>query len=348
MANPVLVEVMRGPLVESRHRGAWAVADRRGRLVGKAGDAGRPVFPRSAIKALQALAAVESGAADAFGLTEEEIALACASHNGEPRQVAAARSMLARIGLTETALECGAQPPRRAADQGVLAMSGEEAGAIHNNCSGKHAAMLALERHLGVPPAGYVRPDHPVQMAVRAVLDDLTSATKTAAQPAKSASPCAIDGCSVPTWAFPLDGLARAFARFATGEGLSPARAAACARIRRAVAAHPFMVAGTGRFCTEAMTATGPAAFVKTGAEGVACAGFPEHGLGFALKIDDGAGRAAEAVMATAILALCELEGEARATLERLANPPLTNWAGLEVGAIRLTEEAAAELRALG
>ncbi len=330
MENPVLVELVRGPMVESRHRGAVAIADAAGRIRLCLGDIARPVYPRSAVKALQALATVESGAADAIGLSDADIALACASHNGEPRHVETARAMLAKAGFGEAALACGPQPPRREADLQALRAAGGKPGRIYNNCSGKHAAMLAFCRHLGAEAKGYSSAGHPVQLEIRRVMGEMTGSDLTAA-------PCGTDGCSVPSWAMPLSALATGFARFATGDGLAPARAAACARLRDAVAAHPFLVAGTGRFCTEVMEATGPAAFVKTGAEGVFCGAFPDRGLGVALKIDDGAGRAAEVVMANIVLALCSLSGRHRAALERLAAPALTNWAGHEVGAVRPT-----------
>jgi L-asparaginase II len=340
MENPVLVELVRGPMVESRHRGAVAIVDAAGQTSLCLGDIARPVYPRSAVKALQALATVESGAADAFGLSEADLALACASHNGEPRHVETARAMLAKAGFGEAALGCGPQPPRREADLLALRVTGGKAGRIHNNCSGKHAAMLAFCRHLGAEAKGYSLAGHPVQLEIRRVVGEMTGTDLTAA-------PCGIDGCSVPSWAMPLSALARGFVRFATGEGLAPDRAESCARLRSAVAAHPFLVAGTGRFCTRVMEATGPAAFVKIGAEGVFCAAFPDRGVGVALKIDDGAGRAAEAVMANIVLALCGLRERHRAALERLAAPALTNWAGQEVGAVRPTVALVEALEAL-
>lgn len=338
--NPCVVEVVRGPRVESWHRGALAVSDGGGVLHLALGDVERAVYPRSAVKALQALALVESGAADALALSDDEVALACASHNGEPRHVEAVRAMLAKPGLDESALECGPHPPRRAADLAELHLAGALPGSVHNNCSGKHAGMLATACHMGAPFAGYSRVGHPVQQAVRRAIAEICEAPL-------DQDACAIDGCSVPTWALALRALARGFARFASGEGLPPDRARACARIRRAVADHPFMVAGTGRFCTALMEAAGPAAFVKSGAEGVFCAAFPERGLGVALKIDDGAGRAAEVLIAELVLALCQLKGSARQTIQRLARPILTNWAGIEVGEVRVAGEASSAIARL-
>ncbi len=327
MVNPVLVEVSRGGRVESAHRGAIVIAGPGDTTVWSLGDGDRPVFPRSAIKALQALPLIESGAADRFGFTPAELALACASHNGEPGHVATARAMLGKLGLDETALACG--PHRSILEAEAVAMieRGDSLGPGHNNCSGKHAGMLALARALDAPTAGYERPNHPVQAAVRAVLADMTGVAVDAAE-------AGIDGCSVPTYPIPLTALARAFQRFATGEALPDKRAEACRRLRAACAAHPDMVAGRDRFCTDVMRRFGARVFVKTGAEGVFCAGFPEQGLGVALKIDDGATRASEAAMAALIARVLALGGEDASFLARWRDRPILNWTGTETGRI--------------
>ena len=224
VANPVLVEVTRGSLVESSHRGAVAVADADGKVVLAIGDVTRPVFPRSAIKAFQALPLVEQGVADRYGFGDEELALACASHSGEPAHVAGVERMLAAAGLDLSALRCGAHWPMSQPAAYALAKTGT-ASALHNNCSGKHAGFLCLACANGLDHADYWRPEHPVQREVRAVIEDFTGAVL-------SQDRCAIDGCSVPTWAIALDNLARGFAKFGAGQGLAPARAAA-ARLRR-------------------------------------------------------------------------------------------------------------------
>jgi L-asparaginase II len=329
MTDPVLVEVLRGPLVESRHRGAVAVVDTDGATVFALGDVDVPVFPRSAIKALQALLFVESGAADRFGFGDEELALACSSHSGEEGHVAVVTRMLGLAGLDASALACGAHWPSNQAAAFALAKTGM-ASALHNNCSGKHAGFLCDACAMGVEPAGYWRPDHPVQQAVRSVLEDMTEATLGPEQ-------CAIDGCSVPTWAVPLRQLAHAFARFGTGHKLPRARADAATRLRAACAQKPWHVAGTGRFCTEIMKLFGARVFVKTGAEGMFCGALPEQGLGIAVKCDDGAGRAAEVVMAAIISRFLPLGDGERAALARFVRPTLRNWNGLEVGALRVT-----------
>jgi L-asparaginase II len=330
MTNPILVEVTRGPLVESGHRGAVAVADAEGRNVLAVGDVGAPIFPRSAIKALQAIPLVESGAAERYDFGDEELALACASHSGEPAHVAGVERMLAKAGLTPSALRCGAHWPIAQSAAYALARTGT-ASALHNNCSGKHAGFLCLACAMGVERDEYFRPEHPVQRQVRAVLEDFTGTVL-------GQELCAIDGCSVPTWAMPLQNLAHGFAKFGTGYGLSPARAAAAARLRQACATKPWFVAGTGRFCTEIMQLFGERVFVKTGAEGVYCGALPQQGIGIAVKCDDGASRAAQAIMAAVIARLLPLDGAERAALAAFMQPVLRNWNGFEVGAIRVTK----------
>jgi L-asparaginase II len=330
MANPVLVEVLRGALVESVHRGAVAVVDADGATVLALGDVAQAVFPRSAVKALQALPLVETGAAERYALGDEELAIACGSHGGEPAHVAVVERMLARVGLDAAALECGAHWPSHHPSGHALARAGQAASALHNNCSGKHAGFLCASRHLGLDHRGYVAPAHPVQRAVRAAIEDLAGA-------GLAHDSCGIDGCSIPTWAVPLTNLARAFARFGSGRGLAPARAKAAARLRAACARRPFYVAGTGRFATVAMERLRERVFVKAGAEGVYCGALPDQGLGIAIKCDDGAGRAAEAVMAALIIRLMRLDPDERAVLDVFAWPTLRNWNRVEVGRLRPT-----------
>lgn len=327
-SQPVLAEVTRGGRVESRHRGAAVVVDARGKRALALGDVEAATFPRSAVKALQALPLVESGAADRFGLDAAELALACSSHSGEPIHAAAAASMLAKAGRDAGCLECGAHWPLGEAPARQLAREGKTPSALHNNCSGKHAGFVCLACALGEDPNGYVGIDHRVQREVRRSLEEMTGATIDPTQ-------AGVDGCSIPTYASPLDKVAQAFAKFGTGEGLSRTRAQAAERLRKACARHPQMVAGTGRFDTVAMGALGERAFVKTGAEGVHCAAFPELGLGVAIKCEDGAGRAADAIMAGVILRFLPLSDEERAAIEGLARKRLTNWNGIEVGEMR-------------
>ena len=330
MRNPELVEVLRGTLTESRHRGAVAVLDADGAQVLALGDVAAPVYPRSAVKPLQALPLIESGAAERYGFGDEELALACASHGGEPAHVAVAGRMLARARHEEAALECGAHWPSHQPSAQALARAGGAATALHNNCSGKHAGFICAACASGIDHRGYVAVDHPVQRAVRAVLEDLSGI-------ALSEQHYGIDGCSIPTWGMPLTALARAFARFGSGQGLGAERAGAAARLRAACAAQPFFVAGSGRFCTEVMQLLGSRALVKTGAEGVFCAALPEQGLGIALKCEDGAGRAAEVMMAALLARFLPLSDDERAALDRFLHPVLRNWNGIAVGSLRPT-----------
>ena len=319
MSNPVIVEVTRGGIVESRHTGAYAVVDGAGHLVASAGRIDCAVFPRSAIKAFQCLPVVESGAADRFSFTDEELALACASHSGEPEHLRVARLMLTKAGNAEADYECGAHWPTETQALHALVRSGNGPGPLHNNCSGKHAGMLALSHQLGADHHGYTTIDHPVQRAIARTMGELCDIDL-------GQQPWGIDGCSVPTWAIPLRNMALGFARFAR-------RGPAADRIITAVRAHPFMVAGTGRFCTSLMTAV-PRAFVKTGAEGVACACVPHAGLGIAFKCDDGAGRAAEAALAAILASLNVWTAEETAKFRTFAHVHLTNWRKFHVGDI--------------
>jgi len=329
MDDDVLVEVTRGDRIESSHRGAVAVIDADGAIVFETGNIDIPVFPRSAVKAIQALPLLETGAADQVGLTDAELALACASHSGEPDHATAAASMLRKAGRDSSCLECGSHWPLGVDAAHALAASGERPSALHNNCSGKHAGFICTACVIGVDPEGYVGPNHPVMRAVTAALAEVTGTVLDSADHAT-------DGCSIPAYAIPLRSLALGFARFGTGHGFGPARATAAQRIRAAVAAHPFMVAGTGRFDTELMTAFGARAFVKTGAEGVYCAALPDLGLGLAIKCDDGAGRAAQVVTATLLRHFLRPEDEpAASVLDQLARPELRNWNGIRVGEIR-------------
>jgi L-asparaginase II len=328
MANPVVVEATRGALVESAHRGAGAVVDADDRVLMSFGDAERPVYPRSAVKAFQALPLVASGAADRVGLSDKEIALACASHSGSEDHVASARAMLAKAGHDERALECGAHWPLGEDEARALARSGWAPTALHNNCSGKHAGFVCLSCAMGVDPKGYIAPDHAVQREVAASIEEATGARL-------SEEARGVDGCAIPTYAVPLVALARGFARLGTGQGLSPERSKAAARIRAAIAAHPVTVAGKGRFDTEVMSLLGPRVFTKSGAEGIFCAALPEAGLGFAVKADDGAGRAAQVMMAALIRRFGGFDEETNAGLTPFVAPQLFNWNGAQVGRLR-------------
>jgi L-asparaginase II len=325
VSGPVLVEVTRGPVVESSHEGAAAVVRPDGVVVGAWGDIDRPILPRSANKPIQAMAFVESGAVERFGLGNEHIALACASHSGEQRHVETVRSWLQRVGLSEGDLECGTHPPRLQATIEELARTGRTATAAFNNCSGKHSGFLTTAVHYGEPTLGYIKYDHPVQRRLRRVMSDLCGLDA-------DAFPYGTDGCGIPTLATPIKALARAMANMAEPSRLANEHAEAASRIRTAMNAEPFMMAGTGRFCTRINEALPGVAQVKTGAEGVFCGMLPTLGLGIAIKIWDGAARAAEVAMATLLNHLGVLPAEQR---DLLLHPPVRNVVGLLVGEMR-------------
>jgi L-asparaginase II len=336
-ANPVLVEVKRGGINESMHRGAVAVVDADGHLHSALGDVQRPIFPRSAVKILQALPLVESGAAEQWQLSDAELALACASHGGEPVHAATAAAMLAKAGVDVQALECGAHWPYLDTATRVMAAQHESPSALNNNCSGKHAGFVCLgcwmakEGDRSAFLRGYIKPDHPVMREVSAALQATTGYDL-------AHTAVGTDGCSIPTYAIPLQHLAHAFARVGTGVGLSAGHARAAKRLRQAVAREPFMVAGTGRFDTRVMQHFGERVFCKVGAEGVYCASLPELGLGVAIKMDDGNNaRACEVVMAGVIEKLLPLlEADAR-FIAGFTAARLHNWNGIQVGELRST-----------
>ena len=323
MPNPILVELTRGPLVESVHTGALAIARSNGELLVSIGDVRRPVFPRSAVKAFQCLPLIESGAADRFEFGNREIAIACASHSGTEAHAKLSASMLASANLDHTALGCGAHEPMYELYARELAAKGEAPSALHNNCSGKHAGMCACAVHHKEDPAGYWLPDHPVQQRIATVLREFTGEEL-------GADVRGIDGCSAPNWAIPVASLATAFAAFVTAEGPGKAHRTASQRIMKAVWAAPDMVAGPGRLDTRVMSEVPGRVFMKTGAEGVYCGAFPDLGLGFAVKIDDGTKRASEAIT------VALLERLVPAT-KGLVDPIMKNWVGTEVGQTRVS-----------
>ena len=322
MAAAAMVELWRGGRCESVHAGHAVICDPQGGVVAAWGDPEAVIFPRSSCKMVQALPLVESGAG--ANLTSAQLALACASHQGAALHVDAVARWLADIGLGERDLRCGAHEPADRDERDRLIRAQESPCQLHNNCSGKHAGFLMLNRHLKRGPE-YVEADHPVQRAVRAAFEEVT----------QERSPgYGIDGCSAPNFATSLAGLARAMAAFAAaGEG--DARGRAMRRLTEAMMAHPDMVAGEGRACTILMRAMAGRAAVKTGAEGVFVAILPGRRLGVALKIADGAGRAAEAAVAALLVRLGVLDAGDPAAL-RYLGAPIRNWRGIETGEMRL------------
>lgn len=323
--SPVVIEVTRGPVVESRHEGIAAVVKADGSVIDAWGDIEAAILPRSANKPIQAMAFVESGAVERFGLGDEHIALSCASHSGETRHVETVRAWLAKLGLSEADLECGTHAPRLQSSIEALARANMLPTAAFNNCSGKHSGFLSTAVHYGEPTRGYIKYDHPVQRRLRETMSALCGLDA-------DAFPHGTDGCGIPTLATPLKSLAQAMAAMADPSGLSSKRADAANRIRKAMNAEPFMVAGSGRFCTRINEAAPGVIQVKTGAEGVFCGMLPTLGLGVALKVWDGAGRAAEVAMAALLDHLGVLPAAQR---DEVLHPPIRNVVGLLVGEMR-------------
>jgi L-asparaginase II len=327
-ANPILAEAIRGNWVENRHRGAYVVIDADGAIIASGGDIERPIFPRSAIKSMQALPIFARQAEGKFHHTEEELALACASHHGEDVHVATASGLLTRIGLSAADLECGAHAPTNAAAREALRAAGAEPSPLHNNCSGKHSGMLSVAVAMGVPTAGYVGREHDVQKVVRAAVEAVIGESLTEGK-------CGTDGCSIPTFAAPLRAFAYGFARMSTGKGLPADLAAAAQRLFDAATTHPHLVAGTGHPDTLLMQAFKGRLMQKGGAEGVQCGAIRDKGWGYALKCDDGNMSASHAMLAGVLRKFANPDADQLALIETLAHQPTKNVRGAEVGEMR-------------
>ncbi|MEP0564806.1 MAG: asparaginase, partial [Paracoccaceae bacterium] len=316
-----MAEIHRGKILESVHVGHAVIARSNGEIVEAFGDSDQIILPRSSIKMMQALPLVESGAAK--GLTQEQLALACASHSGELRHVERVSAWLHDLGLDEHALCCGPQASGDRELRHAMIRERQAPTRVHNNCSGKHAGFLTLTKHLGARP-DYVDPEHPVQKAVKAAIEETCG---------EESPGFGIDGCSAPNYVVSLAGFARGLARFASSEAKT-SREKAATSIRNAMMTYPGMVAGKGRACTELMQAAPKKFVVKTGAEGVFAAIIPELDMGIALKISDGATRAAEVAIAALLVRVGALDAK-HPTAARYLERPIKNWDGLLTGAER-------------
>jgi L-asparaginase II len=324
-----VVIVTRGALVESQHYVCYAVADADGRVLQSRGDIDRLVYMRSSAKPLIATAMVASGAADRFDFTDEEVALAAASHSGEPKHVATVLRMLGKIGLGEDALLCGAHAPVHEPSADALCAAGERPRAVHNNCSGKHAGILALAVHRGADPAGYLAADHPAQAEI------LEACAQLLGMPLDQMA-IGVDGCGIPVIAVPLRTAAHFFAKLSDPQRFPSQFAPALSRVVDAMIAHPEYVAGTGRFDTDLMTAARPDVLAKGGAEGYHASSALRKGLGMTVKVADGNYRAVAPFVIDRLSSLSAL-GEARLqALERYRAPAVRNHAGKVVGEIRV------------
>lgn len=320
-----MVELWRGGRMESRHLGHAVVWHAEAGLVESWGDPGAVIFPRSSCKMIQALPLMESGSG--AGLRPEQLALACASHQGAALHVNAVQRWLSDMGMSESDLRCGAHEPGDRAERDRLICAHEAPCQCHNNCSGKHTGFLMMNRHIG-GDAEYVDPAHPLQRAILQVTEEVTG---------ESSPGYGIDGCSAPNFATSVTGLARAMAAFAGADTGSGARARAMVALRDAMAAHPEYVAGETRSCTELMRAMGGRVAIKTGAEAVFVAMVPEKRIGIALKIADGATRASEAAICALLVRLGVLDAGHPATRKRL-DAVQTNWRGFETGVVKLAD----------
>jgi L-asparaginase II len=323
--NPVLVNRWRGNAIENRHRGAVAVVESSGSVFATLGDVQRAVFPRSSIKFLQAIPFVESGALEAYDLDNQHIALACASHNGEPVHADLAQDWLSRIRCDHDDLECGAELPMHQATQFELMSEGRGPQRVHHNCSGKHLGMLSTCKQLGEQTQNYRLYNHAAQQRWFDVLESLSN-TRV------KQLPWGYDGCAVPTLAMPLQRIALAMARFGDLSRFTDTRRAAVERIHAALAAEPYMVAGKERLCTELMERLAPAILVKVGADGVYTAVIPEHRLGVALKIDDGDDGAARVALGAILNALGVLPADQAQQLGDYFMPSVNNSRGETIG----------------
>jgi L-asparaginase II len=325
MANPVLVNCWRGDIIENRHRGAIAVCDPNGRLIQSWGDVDALVYPRSAVKLLQALPLIESGAADHFHLDETELALACSSHGAEPAHTEAVKRWLERIELDEGALECGPNAPNHLATAQEMLKLQREYGRIHNCCSGKHTSMLTISHFLGEETRGYIEREHPAQQRWFDALGEMADIDLRGL-------PWNRDGCGIPVIAMPLSAMATAFARVAVPDDLASGRADAINRLGNAIATNPFMIAGSGRLGSAIIELSGRRTLVKSGADGVYVAALQEQGLGVALKIDDGNSLAAEVAILSILSHLGGLHADELAQLDGRCRIPISNTRGVVTG----------------
>ncbi len=323
MAHPVpMVEIWRGPLAESVHSGHAVICDERGAIREAWGDPDALILPRSSSKMIQALPMVESGAA--ADLSAEQLALSCASHNGAPEHTARVSAWMTEMGLGDDDFRCGPHMPMGEAARNEMIRTGETPCQVHNNCSGKHAGFLTLSRHMGAG-AEYIDPEHPVQRACLQAFEEVTEETSPG---------FGIDGCSVPNHACTVHGMGRAMARYAAAQEGADARQTAMVRLWQAMVAHPDLVAGDGRACTELMRACSEPVALKTGAEAFYVAIIPGRKLGVALKIADGGTRAAECSIASLLIRLGVLDPN-HPTARKYVNAAIPNARGIDAATIR-------------
>ena len=320
-------EVWRGPAVESVHLGAAAVANAAGEVIYGWGDTNIVTFPRSSLKPIQAIALVETGAADAFDLKPEDLALACASHRGEPMHTSRVAAWLDRLGLAESHLACGPDYPSDKDTVADLIRGGIEPSRIFHNCSGKHCGFLTVARHMGWPVEGYNDPSHPAQQLYLEIFSDLLGGDA-------HALPLGVDGCTLPAPALSMADMARSMARYAAAQTGGVKRGQAIRRLQAAMRAHPRLVAGTGQPNVRLAEATGGRIIMKGGAEGYLVVFIPDQALGIALKVADGNSRARVVALLAVLRALKLLSDGEAAALADIAEVPVRNSVNEIVGRI--------------
>ncbi|TLS38622.1 asparaginase [Pseudalkalibacillus caeni] len=327
MGAEKVVNVYRNGRLESSHMGHIAVVNAKGELLYEVGDVNRRTYARSSVKPIQAIPLVETGAADFFNYSEADLSIACASHSGEEQHTSRVADILQRSGINEDRLQCGPHIPHSQDTYKQLIANGGELTSVHSNCSGKHTGMLVTAKYMDEPLEDYHEAGHPVQQRIKEVLSDLTEYPEADIG-------VGIDGCGVPVFELPLERLALGFARLADPSGLSEGRRDAIERVTSAMMKYPEMVGGTGRFCTDFMKVADGRLFGKAGAESVYCIGDRETGIGIAIKVEDGSGRAMYPVALEVLKQLGLLSGSQLVELEDHYKPKIKNTRQEKVGEI--------------
>ncbi|MCK9481527.1 MAG: asparaginase [Bacteroidia bacterium] len=337
-ANPILVQSIRGQIVESFHRGVVCVVNRNKEVVYSLGDIEQVCYPRSSMKFFQHIPFFARGGAEHFGLTLEEVAVICSSHNGENKHIETVRNILSKGGFTEDDLECGPQMPELFKDQESLIKSGVKPGKIHNNCSGKHTGFLLFCKLLGVDHKHYISPEHPIQKIIAETCSRFyeTPLLTTA---------IGIDGCSAPIIAYSVYKQAVAYKNLIHPDGFSIEEQKACELLVKAVTSYPYMIAGSKRYCTELMEVAGDKVVGKTGADGVYCMSIFREGLGCCIKVDDGK-MGIQYVIAQALLSDSGLISQEQADkLKRFVQYETKNFGGFVVGEVRANPEVSFSIK---
>ncbi|HEY1045727.1 MAG TPA: asparaginase [Bacteroidia bacterium] len=332
MSNPILVEVTRGGVLESFHRGVICIVDKDDKVVFEKGDIKQLCYPRSALKFFQQIPLMISGAVEHFGFTEKEIALFCGSHNGEAAHVETVRSILDKIGLDETYLQCGPQMPTLRDDQYALIKSDLPPLRIHNNCSGKHAGFLAYCVYKNYSTTDYIDPNHPLHLEILDVISDFHRYPKDKIKQG-------IDGCSAPIFAFPVYNQAVAYKNLICPESFGSEIAKACNTLVDAIVNYPEMIAGRKRYCTDLMRFSEGKLIGKTGADGIYSLGIRSKNLGVCIKVDDGKMGPQYNIAQSVVEQLGIFDEASNKQLRHYVNHENKNFGGLVTGETHVSAE---------